>query len=106
MFKIFKSLFTGTNDDQLTEELKDGAFLVDVRSPMEFSSGSAKDAINIPLNRIPSQLTTFKNKKHIIVFCASGARSSQAKSTLERHGLKNVINGGTWQQVNKWKNGL
>lgn len=105
MFGAFKNLFAG-NNQQLTDAIKNGAYLVDVRTPGEFSSGSVNGAVNIPLDRINSQLATFKNKEQIVVFCRSGARSGQAKSILERNGIQNVLNGGSWQQVNQVKQGL
>jgi phage shock protein E len=104
MFGIFKNLFARTDNSQLSEAIQNGAFLVDVRSAAEFSAGSATGAVNIPLDRIPSQLSKFKDKKNIVVFCRSGNRSSQAKSILEENGFQNVINGGTWQHVNQAMN--
>lgn len=98
---FFSALFGKTDNSQLTEVIKDGAFLVDVRTPAEFSAGSVKGAVNIPLDRVPSQLSKFKNTKSIIVFCRSGNRSGQAKRILENNGFQNVINGGTWQNVNQ-----
>ncbi len=100
MFGIFKNMFAPTDNNELKEAVKNGAFLVDVRSAGEFSGGSAKGAVNIPLDKVQSQLAKFKNKKSIVVFCRSGNRSSQAKSILESNGFQNVINGGTWQNVN------
>ena len=97
MFGIFKNLFGGGAD--ITEKLKEGAFLVDVRSPQEFDGGHVKGSVNIPLDRRAISLEKFKNKKNIIVFCRSGNRSSQAKSILEKNGFTNVTNGGTWQSV-------
>ncbi len=102
MFGIFKKLFVQTDNNQLTEAIKDGAFLVDVRTPAEFSAGSVKGAVNIPLDKVPNQLSKFKNKKSIVVFCRSGSRSSQAQRILESNGFQNVINGGTWQNVKQW----
>lgn len=100
---FFSALFGKTDNSQLTEVIKDGAFLVDVRTPAEFSAGSVKGAVNIPLDRVPSQLSKFKNKKSIVVFCRSGSRSGQAKSILEQNGFQNVINGGTWQNIKQLK---
>lgn len=100
MFGIFKNMFAPTDNSNLKEAVKNGAFLVDVRTPAEFSVGSVKGAINIPLDKVPSQLSKFKNKKSIVVFCRSGNRSSQAKRILESNGFQNVINGGTWENVN------
>ncbi|MCE2963584.1 MAG: rhodanese-like domain-containing protein [Chitinophagales bacterium] len=98
MFDFLKNLFGGAD---ITEKLKEGAFLVDVRSPQEFDAGHVNGSVNIPLDRIPNSLDKFKGKKNIIVFCRSGNRSSQAKSILERNGFTNVTNGGTWQSVNE-----
>ncbi len=101
MFGIFKNMFAPTDNNGLKEAVKNGAFLVDVRTPTEFSAGSVKGAVNIPLDKVQSQLSKFKNKKNIVVFCRSGNRSGQAKSILESNGFQNVINGGTWQNVNQ-----
>lgn len=102
---FFSALSGKRNNSQLSEAIKHGAFLVDVRTPAEFSSGSVKGAVNIPLDTLQSQLHRFKNKKGIVVFCRSGARSGQAKSILEQNGYREVINGGTWQDVNRAVNG-
>lgn len=76
-----------------------GTFLVDVRTPGEFEEGSAKDAVNIPLDQVMNELKQFNGKENIVVFCRSGNRSGQAKYILEQNGFKNVYNGGTWQDV-------
>jgi rhodanese-related sulfurtransferase len=47
-------------------------------------------------------LAKFKGKENIIVFCRSGNRSGQAKTILEQNGFKNVVNGGTWEEVNQF----
>lgn len=97
---FFSALFGKPDNNNLSEAIKDGAFLVDVRTPAEFASGSVKGAVNIPLDKIAGQLPQFKNKKNSVVFCRSGNRSGQAKSLLEQNGFE-VINGGTWQNVNR-----
>lgn len=101
MFGVLKNLFGGTDNTQLSEAIKDGAFLVDVRTPGEFASGSVKGAVNIPLDTVQNQLAKFKGKKNIVVFCRSGARSGQAKAILQQNGFQNVINGGPWENVNQ-----
>ena len=98
---FFSVLFGNADNNQLTEAVKNGAFLVDVRTPAEFAEGSIKGAVNIPLDKVPTELSKFKGKENIVVFCRSGNRSCQAKSILEQNGFKDVINGGTWQNVNK-----
>jgi phage shock protein E len=99
---ILQSLFGGGQTADLKNVIEQGAFLVDVRTPGEFLEGHVKGSVNIPLDAVPTQLAKFKNKKNIIVFCRSGARSSQAKSILEQNGFTNVINGGTWDYVNEF----
>ena len=96
-FDMFKTNTVST--EELSNLVNNGAFLVDVRSPGEFAGGSAKGAVNIPLDQVTQQLAKLKNKEHIVVFCRSGNRSGQAKSILENQGIENVTNGGTWDTV-------
>lgn len=84
----------------IKEQIKNGAFLVDVRTPEEFSAGSLKGAVNIPLNEVEGRLDEFKGKSSIIVFCRSGNRSSQAISILQSHGINNLINGINKENIN------
>lgn len=93
--------YAGACSSQSKKEKVDykSAFLVDVRTPEEFAEGSAPGAVNIPLQVIHQNLDKFKDKGQIVVFCRSGNRSSQAKSILEQNGIKQVTNGGTWEDV-------
>jgi rhodanese-related sulfurtransferase len=96
----FLSKLFGSNENQnLKSIINEGAFLVDVRTPSEFSEGHVNGSVNIPLDTVPQNLKKFENKKNIIVFCRSGNRSGQAKAFLDANGFKNVVNGGTWQDV-------
>jgi len=103
MLNLLKNLFGSGDNTELSQAIKDQAFLVDVRTPGEFASGSVKGAVNIPLDQLKAQLAKFKNKKQIIVFCRSGGRSTQAKALLNQNGFTNVMNGGTWQNVQRAK---
>ena len=98
---FFSALFGTADNSKLIAVIKEDAFLVDVRSPSEFASGSVKGAVNIPLDNLHQQLTKFKGKQHIVVFCRSGNRSSMAKNMLSQSGFQNVTNGGTWKNVNE-----
>lgn len=98
MIGILKKLL-GIDDDRLMQALREGAFLVDVRSRAEFAEGSVQDCINIPMDEVPDHLPEFEHEKNIIVFCRSGHRSDQVKKFLEQQGLTNVLNGGSWQNV-------
>ena len=99
MLEIVKTLFIPKDSESLNEAIKTGALLVDVRTPAEFASGSVRGAINIPLDELLRKLTKLKTHNRIVVFCRSGARSGRAKRLLEQHGCSQVVNGGTWQDV-------
>lgn len=104
MLDFFKNLFPQTDQSQLDEAVRSGAMLVDVRSPGEFSSGSVKGAVNIPLDSIQQQLPKFKGKSKVVVFCRSGSRSNIARQMLAQNGIE-AINGGAWHRVNQIVNG-
>lgn len=97
----FLSAIFGRSTDsvKLSELLLQKPFLVDVRTPAEFSSGSAKGAVNIPLDQIPAKIAQFKGKSHVVVFYRSGNRSGQAKALLEKAGISPVTNGGSLGNV-------
>lgn len=99
---ILQKLFGGGTTVDLQQVINDGAYLVDVRTPGEFSMGHVKGSVNIPLDMIASKTSQLKNKKTIVVFCQSGGRSSAAKSILEKNGFTNVVNGGSWMQVRNY----
>jgi rhodanese-related sulfurtransferase len=83
----------------LPELRQNGAVFVDVRSPAEFASGNAPGSINIPLNELPSRLVELPKDRDVVVFCASGSRSSMAKMVLKTKGFQKVHNAGTWGNV-------
>lgn len=96
---LFIGLLSACNTSNKNELPYADSFLVDVRTPQEFSEGSVKGAVNIPLSEIESRIDEFKDKKQIVVFCRSGSRSTEAKRILEANGITGVVNGGPWQKV-------
>lgn len=69
--------------------------IVDVRTTEEFANGAYPGAINIPLDEVKSRMSELGRKdKKIILYCASGGRSSYAKQILEANGFTNLENGG------------
>jgi rhodanese-related sulfurtransferase len=86
------------------ELIKQGdATVIDVRTPAEFMGGHVPGSVNIPLQEIPSRLEELKGMKNIVLCCASGNRSGQAAAFLEQHGIE-CVNGGSWMDVNYFKN--
>ena len=67
--------------------------ILDVRANSELSSGYIRDAVNIPLNRLPSIDSRLKND-NILVYCHSGRRSELACKFLIKQGFKRVYDLG------------
>ena len=54
-------------------QLEQGARLVDVRTPGEFSSGHLVGAINVPLDQLGARTRDLgPRKKPVVVYCHSG----------------------------------
>ncbi len=82
--------------------VKDGALLLDVRTPEEFASGHLDGATNVPVQVLESKLETLTAKKDqpIVVYCRSGHRSSSAAELLKKGGYTKVQNLGA---MSNWK---
>lgn len=70
--------------------------IVDVRTVGEFAGGAYPSAKNIPLDDIMQRKSEFGSdlNREIVVYCASGGRSSYAQRVLMQLGYTNVKNGG------------
>lgn len=81
------------------ELVKQGALILDVRTPGEYRQGHIKGSINTPLNELSKHISTIKKDSVIITCCASGMRSASAKSILKSSGFSEVYNGGGWSSL-------
>lgn len=79
--------------------MKQGATIVDVRTQGEYAGGHIKGSMNIPLQKLQSNLSKIKKDKPVITCCASGMRSASAKSILKSNGFAEVHNGGGWMTL-------
>ncbi|MEY3591665.1 MAG: hypothetical protein RLZZ38_622 [Bacteroidota bacterium] len=95
---ILKKIFGGTSVD-FKALVKEGAMIIDVRTPSEFKGGHIKGAVNIPLQSLQASYAKIPKNKTIITCCASGMRSGSAKSLLKAAGYT-VHNGGGWTSLN------
>jgi phage shock protein E len=81
--------------NQISEKIKAGARIVDVRTPDEFADGAYPGAKNIPLAVLQARMNELEPKeKPLVLYCASGARSAQAARILKQAGFSDVINAG------------
>ena len=85
-------------DDIQIEELKkfqkEGAIIIDVRSPQEYREGHIDGAISIPEYDIKKEIEkiVLDKNKNIVVYCSSGGRSKKAQKILNKLGYQNVYN--------------
>jgi phage shock protein E len=98
MINFFKNLLS-TQAIDFQKLVADGAVILDVRTPTEFSSGHIQGAINIPLQTLSSGLNKLDKSTTIITCCASGVRSASARTQLLKAGFTDVHNGGGWMAL-------
>ena len=100
---LLKRLFgLGGPSLDLVQKIREGASIIDVRSPEEFLSGHVKGSVNIPLDKLQGQLGKINKNKPVITCCRSGARSGMAADLLKRNGFE-CYNGGPWTSVRDMK---
>lgn len=96
---------SGANDlyEEAWHKIRNGALLVDVRTPEEFSTGHLAGAINIPYQDIVDGLEQRKIAldTDIVLYCRSGNRSGMAQEALVAQGYKNTFNAGGYEQLLK-----
>lgn len=81
------------------------ALVLDVREQAEYAQAHILNSRGLPLSQLEARvgdIDKFKDKP-VIVYCATGNRSSTAAATLRKRGFSNVVNlsGGfvAWQQA-------
>jgi rhodanese-related sulfurtransferase len=86
----------------LAAAARDGALVVDVREPDEYTAGHVPGAVNIPLGVLPVRTGELPKNGRVFVVCASGGRSAQGAQLLSSAGLDavNVLGGtGAWTRA-------
>ena len=100
MLNTLKNLFGFGTKTDYKQLVKQGAVIIDVRSPVESKGGHIRGSQNIPLDQLRRNLDKLKDKnKTIITCCASGMRSASAKNVLRTAGYLHVYNGGGWTSL-------
>jgi phage shock protein E len=99
MIDFFKNLFGAGPKLNIEELLAKGAVIIDVRTEKEFNTGHVSGAVNIPLDKLPKNISKLKRDKPIITCCASGVRSATAKNILRNNGFSEVYNAGSWTSI-------
>jgi phage shock protein E len=70
-------------------------YLIDVRTPEEFSDGHYRGAVNHELLLLEDELLPeYQKDSAIYVYCKTGARAERAREILQKNGFINVTNLG------------
>ena len=72
--------------------LEMGAHPLDVRDGDEYELGHVAGATHLPLGDLEARLDDMPAGRPLLVYCASGQRSTSAASLLERRGIGPVVN--------------
>ncbi len=72
--------------------VKQGALLLDVRTPAEFAGGHVEGAVNLPHDQVLGTEPVFADKKNtdVVIYCRSGRRSAIVAGVLRRAGFNKV----------------
>ncbi|MBV8761489.1 MAG: rhodanese-like domain-containing protein [Deltaproteobacteria bacterium] len=88
---------------QAKQLIAQGATVVDVRTPDEFSGGHLPQATNVPIQSFDvtavDKLVGGDKSKPVVVYCARGGRAQKAKDQLEAAGYTDVVNGGGYDDL-------
>src|SRR5436309_970951 len=95
VLRQIKSRIGEVDPAAVREQIGNGAVIVDVREPEEWSAGHIPGALHVPKSYLESRFegAVPDRAKHVVLYCASGNRSAWAARTLiEDLGYKNVEN--------------
>lgn len=103
-----KSNVNEVNIEELLTALEQGARVIDVREPVEYSQGHIRHAVNMPRGVLEMQLNQHPDvagydnaleriaEKPLYLICRTGGRSALAAESLQRMGFDKVysVDGG------------
>lgn len=95
---MFDFLF---GNGKLKTALRNGAAIIDLRSPRRFDEGHIPKAINIPIDRISINISRIKDMNVPIILCGDTDDITRARHQLTGHGVKEVHSGGSWTRLLK-----
>jgi rhodanese-related sulfurtransferase len=86
---------------QAAQNRDQGAFILDVREPSEWTQFHIPGATLIPLGDLPNRLNEVPKDRQVVVVCRTGHRSAQGRDILLQAGFTQVTSmaGGmtAWQ---------
>ena len=84
VLRQIKSRIDEVDPAAVREQVGNGAVIVDVREPEEWSAGHIPGAIHVPKSYLESRIegAVPDRERHVVLYCASGNRSAWAARTL------------------------
>ena len=75
--------------------------MIDVRTPSEYMNGHLDKAVNIPYDKIETEIKYYAPNKEqlVVVYCQSGKRADIAATKLKDMGYTDVINAGKFNDL-------
>lgn len=67
-------------------------YLLDVRTPQEYSQGKLAGSVLIPIGEFERRIGEVPKNRTIVVYCAVGSRSKPVAGFLSRQGYRDVYN--------------
>jgi rhodanese-related sulfurtransferase len=101
MYKALKQLFGIGPGVNYADLLRQGAVVLDVRSPGEFSQSHIDGALNIPIEKLRENLHQLAKDVPIIACCKDGSKSWYAKNLLDANGYSRVYDAGSWIRLQR-----
>ena len=80
--------------EQFIEEADGDPILLDVRTPAEYAHGHLPGALNLSHELIPQATRQYDEDQPLILYCRSGARSTDATRFLMAQGFTRVYEAG------------
>ena len=84
VLRQIKSRIEEVDPAAVREQIGNGAVIVDVREPEEWSAGHIPGAVHVPKSYLESRIegAVPDRERHVVLYCASGNRSAWAARTL------------------------
>lgn len=86
------SSFKEVDSNFVIQATANGAHLIDVRTEAEVAQGMIDGAVHIPLHLLPLRAADIPQDKPVVIYCRTGARSSQACAFMAAQGYNNLHN--------------
>lgn len=86
------SSFKEVDPTYVAQAASNGAHLIDVRTEAEVAQGMIDGAVHIPLHLLPLRAADIPQDKPVVIYCRTGARSSQACAFMAAQGFDNMHN--------------